>query len=155
MEVIVGILLRTSRNSSKVHLPSLAAILTKDPTNLSQLRLLLKLIEVVDPEVQAAIIADLLLNLDGDRFLARLDVLGARGGGDRPVRPVICAYCRQARRALVEFDAGLDPFGFAALARHGEEEAGLVVLVDVGAGECDGDVMEVGQWLLAEELLGG
>ena len=155
MEVIVRVLLRTGRNSRKVHFPSLTAIFTKDPTNLSQLRLLLQLVKVVDPEVQAAIITNLLLNLDSDRLLATLDVLGAGGGRDRPIGPVISTHCRQTRRAFVEFDAGLDPLGFATLARHGEEETSLVVLVDVGAGECDGDVVEVGQWLLAEELLRG
>lgn len=157
VEAIRGALLGSSSHGGNLQVPALAAVVAKDPANLSELRLLGELVNVVDPEVEAAVVANLLLDLDGDGLLATLDVLPVRGGGDRPVGEVVGAHGREARLALVEFNASLDPFAGVGLVGvgHGEDETGLVVLVNVVAGESDGDTAEAGKRFLGEEVLGG
>ena len=86
-------------------------------------------------------LTNLLLNEDGDGLFSVFDVSGARGVLERgyaPVGPAITADGGQARLAVEEFDAGLDPF--AGLGRMGddEEDAGLVELEGVFGVEGEG-----------------
>lgn len=104
------------------------------PTNLPQRHLLVH-IDVVHP--QAAADGTLVgLDADGDTFSPSLDVVGSRRrGDDTPVSPGVAGDDGEARRVVEALDSGLDPFALAGGGREGEEEAALVVLLDVGGGE--------------------
>jgi hypothetical protein len=85
-------------------------------------------------------LANLRLDVDRDALGAVLDVVGARGwGGYAPVGPGVARDDGEADGVVEAFDAGLDPFaGAGGGVGEGEQEAALVVLLDVGRGESEG-----------------
>lgn len=92
---------------------------------------------------------------DGDGLAAGLDVGGGAGVGDAPVGPVVAADGGEARLAVEELDARLDPFAGGAGLGQDENEAGLVELVGVGGGEGEGCGLELGEGVFGEGLVGG
>lgn len=104
----------------------------KHPGNLPQGRLL-AVLEGIHPD--GVLLA---LDADGDAAGAGDDVVGVLGVGDGPVGPGVAADGAEARAGVEELEAGLDPLARVGRVGEEQEEAGLVELVGVGGGECEG-----------------
>lgn len=112
-EVTGSIRPRPGHEGTDLQLPSLAALVPKDPANLPQRNLLTAILRhVVHPEAHTVLILAR-VDADGDGGLTFLDLLleGEGGqGGDAPVGPGVATDGGQAGEGVVELDAGLDPF---------------------------------------------
>lgn len=78
---------------------------------------------------------------DGDALRTGNNVVAGCDVGDAPVGPGVAADDGEARAAVVELDARLDPLargrGVGGVG-DGQQDARLVVLLRVGCGEGDG-----------------
>ena len=149
-ERFAGLLVRARHQGTHLKLPALTRLIGKHPAHLPQGLALAVLGDVVDPERDAVGIL-LLLDEDGDRRAAGLDVTDNGGGqrGDAPVGEAVAGDGGQDGRAVDELDAGLDPLAGCVgrvVRGEAEEEAGLVVERAVGRreGDCGGEEVRDG-----------